>query len=579
MRIAKLILVPIAAALVLPASAGATTFCVGEPAGCSGLDLSAGQLDSGAMHSSLLSNGAPDEIVLGAGTFSDPQGFSLGGIDPVEIRGAGRDATVLTSTSATTGVLLNLDSFTRPVTLRHLAVEVPPTWLDGNIQTHAIRILGHVEDVRVISQNPHTTGIEARGTSTLRRVEITAAQGAAVRTECGGTDLTVEDSRLTGRTGIDVGSCAMAPVTVDVERSIVTASSGNSVGAALYSSGAVSTIRDSLLKVRSDGITRAAGVIATSGSVVADHLTIVRDGGPLDETIGIWAHATGNGNAQINLTNAVVSGVGEPGRREGSGAGYTGTAKVVIAHNLLPAAFPLGTGKGYVVNGLGNLVAPDPGFVNAIGGDFRLLAASPAIDSGDDEFADSTRALDGLPRVVDGNGDGAAVTDRGAYEAPAPSPAQPTDPGQPGDPGGAGPAPDLIAPVLSGLAATNKRFAAGSRPTAISSARKGTAFRFSLSEPATVTIAIQRLLPGRKVGGRCRKPSQALRNRKRCTRAQTKGTLTRRTLPAGPASVAFTGRIAARRLSPGSYRAVVVARDAAGNASRPAAVAFKIVRR
>jgi len=232
-----------------------------------------------------------------------------------------------------------------------------------------------------------------------------------------------------------------------------------------------------------------------------------------------------------------------------------------------------------VVNGLGNLIAPDAGFVNPIGGDFRLLATSPAIDSGDPEFADSTTALDGLARVLDGNGDGTAVTDRGAYEAPAPPPVQTSDPGQPGDAGGAGLSPDLIPPVVSGLTVTNRRFAVGSRPTAISAAsRKGTSFRFSLSEPATVTIAIQRLLPGRKVGTKCRKPTRALRNRKRCTRAQTKGTLTRRNLPAGQASVGFTGRIATRRLSPGRYRAVVVARDAAGNASRPATVAFKIVR-
>jgi len=215
-----------------------------------------------------------------------------------------------------------------------------------------------------------------------------------------------------------------------------------------------------------------------------------------------------------------------------------------------------------VVNGPGNLIAAESGFVDAAGGDFRLLAESPAIDSGDPEFAGSTAALDGGPRVLDGNGDGIAVTDRGAYEAPVPPRGEASEPG--GTSGGGG-AADLVAPVVSGFSATGRR-------------RKRTTFRFSLSEPATATIAIQRLLPGRKVGARCRKPTPRLRDRRPCRRARTKGTLTPRTLAAGLAAVRFAGRIGTKTLRPGSYRAVVVARDAAGNASRPARAAFKLVR-
>ena len=39
-----------------------------------------------------------------------------------------------------------------------------------------------------------------------------------------------------------------------------------------------------------------------------------------------------------------------------------------------------------------------------------------------------------------------------------------------------------------------------------------------------------------------------------------------------------SGRIRKRALSPGRYRATLVARDAAGNASRPKRLAFRIVR-
>jgi len=65
--------------------------------------------------------------------------------------------------------------------------------------------------------------------------------------------------------------------------------------------------------------------------------------------------------------------------------------------------------------GLGNIDA-DPRFLDAAGGDFRLRPDSPCIDAGTNltEFI-STDIL-GLPRPLDGNGDGLARFDMGAYE-------------------------------------------------------------------------------------------------------------------------------------------------------------------
>lgn len=64
--------------------------------------------------------------------------------------------------------------------------------------------------------------------------------------------------------------------------------------------------------------------------------------------------------------------------------------------------------------GVGNIDA-DPRFVDPANGDFRLRPDSPCIDAGTD-LADVSVDLDGTPRPLDGNGDGIAGFDMGAFE-------------------------------------------------------------------------------------------------------------------------------------------------------------------
>ncbi|UCC23254.1 MAG: hypothetical protein JSW23_04155, partial [Planctomycetota bacterium] len=58
-----------------------------------------------------------------------------------------------------------------------------------------------------------------------------------------------------------------------------------------------------------------------------------------------------------------------------------------------------------------------------INGDYHLLEGSPCIDAGDPNYAagPGETDLDGKPRVADGDGDGEAVVDMGAYEAEPPA--------------------------------------------------------------------------------------------------------------------------------------------------------------
>ncbi|VGO19923.1 choice-of-anchor Q domain-containing protein [Pontiella sulfatireligans] len=67
---------------------------------------------------------------------------------------------------------------------------------------------------------------------------------------------------------------------------------------------------------------------------------------------------------------------------------------------------PLPAGDGNITNA--------PLFADEVGGDYHLTANSPCIDAGTDlGLADD---LDGIPRPLDGNANGSAIADMGAYE-------------------------------------------------------------------------------------------------------------------------------------------------------------------
>jgi DNA-binding beta-propeller fold protein YncE len=131
----------------------------------------------------------------------------------------------------------------------------------------------------------------------------------------------------------------------------------------------------------------------------------------------------------------------------------------------------------------------------------------------------------------------------------------------PDPPGGTPPGgSDTLAPTISRLSLTNRRFRVGRRRTPLAAGRVpvGTTFRYRLSESATVKITIQR-----RRGGRWRRAGRAL---------------TRAAVP-GRNRLRFSGRIGRRALRAGVYRARFGATDAAGNRSGTAAVRFRIVRR
>ncbi len=161
------------------------------------------------------------------------------------------------------------------------------------------------------------------------------------------------------------------------------------------------------------------------------------------------------------------------------------------------------------------------------------------------------------------------------------SPFSPFSPVIPADPFGA--AAPASAPSVSGYRLTNRTFVmGGSTPifgvAAANKHVKGTTFKYTLSEAATVRIVMSQGRSGRRMGRRCVAPTGKLRKAKKCTRLIVNGTLTR-TSHQGANSVAFSGRIGYKALNPGRYQATLTATDAAKNASAPKSVTFAIVKR
>jgi hypothetical protein len=141
--------------------------------------------------------------------------------------------------------------------------------------------------------------------------------------------------------------------------------------------------------------------------------------------------------------------------------------------------------------------------------------------------------------------------------------------------------PATAAPRLSGVKESYSTFAVGrsSDPLRASAAarrhHRGTTFTFQLDRAATVTIAIERVLPGRRVGAKCRPDSRKLRRRHRCRRLVRVAALTRAG-HGGADSVPFSGRPGGHPLRPGAYLAAFTVQ---GGAAAPLTLGFTIVAR
>lgn len=141
------------------------------------------------------------------------------------------------------------------------------------------------------------------------------------------------------------------------------------------------------------------------------------------------------------------------------------------------------------------------------------------------------------------------------------------------------PPPKFTAPKLSAVGQTARRWRE-SRPRHHVHGKQvpvGTAFRFTLDQPATVTLAFTKSAPGRRVAGRCVASTKKNRHKHACRRTIGVGRLTV-TGKKGANKLSFKGSLPKHgKLPPGTYSVTITATNSAHQSSKPATLTFTIV--
>jgi hypothetical protein len=530
----------------LPAVAAAADYCVAPNTSCGGTNVASlqGALDQAA------TTAEPDRVILGATIYPapDPAGFSYyQASSPVEIVGQGAGQTILTSPAGGGDQVVSLFGGAGS-SIHDLTIRLPFQSVSGLAGLRTGNTARRIEVIEHQTQSQPRVGVALEDGGTLEDSSVTLGSvgTSAVRFGTGGG--TVHRSALSARIAVWSGYGGT------IERSRLTGAR-----AGVLADRNLTAVTGSLIRVTAaNGAGMGIEALTTPGfhtSVHADGVTIAGPGEGFKNIygVGVSNETAVAESADIKLTNAII--------REVARALYAGTSGA--GHATLSASYSDYDPSGNLTDGapLASITeanvsnAGDAGFVDAAAGDYHLLPASPLVDAGDPGTAQGLD-LDGNPLVADGNGDGTARRDPGAFELPA------TGGGELG--GGSGgqpaapPAADTQAPLISGFRATPSLFAIARKATPLAAGMpRGTRFRYTLSEPAKVTLKIQRKVAGSR------------------TRYRTIGTLTR-SAPKGANSTRFSGRLRKRALRPGRYRVRITAADTADNRSAPRTARFRV---
>ena len=209
--------------------------------------------------------------------------------------------------------------------------------------------------------------------------------------------VTVTDCTITNNGGAGIYTWNSAANTLTVTGSVI---SGNSDAGIAFYSGALMIITSSTISDNLQGIIYAGG---GNGPAAVTNCTIA----------GNSADGIGIRDGDLTLRNTIVA---KNSSFSSSSIGvdmyrYAGT--LVASNNLIGKSSIANLTNGVNGNIVGTATNPiDPMFVDAANGDYHLASNSPAINKGDNGFANGiTLDLDGNARIFNG------TVDIGAYES------------------------------------------------------------------------------------------------------------------------------------------------------------------
>ena len=320
--------------------------------------------------------------------------------------------------------------------------------------------------------------------------------------------------------------------------------SGGSAGVDTFAG--TTTITSSLVQASAASGTGLATLTQPSShpTIHADGVTIIGPAAGTGSGASVSTNVFPSESSDITLTNTIIRGFGRALRASASGVG-TGVINTSFSDYDPSANLTTGANASLAETNVSNV--GDAHFADAAAGDFHLLAGSSLIDAGDPATPDGTD-LDGNTLVTDGDGDGSARRDMGAFELPAAS--TPPGGGTQGGPTG-GQTGDAPSPGSSPRPAADTRHPDLQAPLVTAFKWHGNRFSFKLTEASRVTLTVQRAKRG---------------HFGRLATLKVAGVT-------GSNSICLGRK---RVLRPGLYRATLVAIDATGNRSKPKRLRFRI---